>query len=267
MARELRELGVITPGTPGRGKRTAYTEEDEAVAVAWQLAKKDPAYQEKSDYAVLIAYAGGAPIRTEGLRWAWCKCYDRQRDRIVSQAGMRVREPSWLDSPPAVRRAASRVFEAAAYSEPIPRKDWDTLLSSREPAILDALAHLPDALVPFCTPDETAELRSAIETLVSALPVPTASPDIRPHIASFKDHLQKAPEYLSTRAARIVAEEADRELLDDVRDDLLTLRAAGSVEPFCLTDWELAVSVPHFALVFDLHDGTRRRPPTRRRSQ
>jgi hypothetical protein len=270
MARELREIGLLTPGgAGGQGKATDYTEDDERSAAAWQQAKGDPDYRQKSDHAVLIAYAREAPVRIEGLRWAWRTCYDRQRDQIIDQAGMRVREPSWAGTPAPVRRALSRVAEAAEHGEPIPRRHLNKLLDNREPAILESVAQLVDVLAPFYAAEEIAELRAAVES-VSSTSAPSSSvvfagsAALRPRIAASIGDPQKLARYLGTRAARIVAEEADRELLDEVRDGLLFLRTSPDFEPFSgLSDWELSVSVPHIALASGMHDGKRRRSPSR----
>lgn len=92
--RTLRELDVVeTKGDKrgGRGRMASYVEGTAEVAAAVQQAKLDPTYRRKLCRAVLIAWVGGAPVGTPGLRWAFREHYKvEERTARNLAAGLRV---------------------------------------------------------------------------------------------------------------------------------------------------------------------------------
>jgi hypothetical protein len=105
VVRELRDPGVLVVIGGGRGSggrhRIAHYAEDSALVVAMvERAKDEPNYLRKLHRAVLIAWGRGAPIGTDGLRWAFREHYRVERrtaERLAARQQVKQKDPAVPD--------------------------------------------------------------------------------------------------------------------------------------------------------------------------
>ena len=278
-ARELRAREVITGGgSGGRGKATPYTDEDVMVAAEVERAKSDEAYSSKLERAILIAYARRAPVRTEGLKRAWADEFKRSPvapSRVLG--GGRIRDASWDGVPAQERDAAIHLMARILMGEdPSPELVRDAL-AARLPGVVAEYNQLIEALVENATPDELESVDPralgkedrAYAGLLQENANDSWSPDGRRN-----SHLTPMPgafrlvESFSLAAQIDAAKRADREELDEARMVLLYLRHLGTSMPtdmFQMSDFELAMFVPHWVVTERAREGRSFANPTRRR--
>jgi hypothetical protein len=117
--RTLRDYGVIETCGPGggRGKQKDYVPGTAAVVAKIEQAKADDTYARKLHRAVLIAWARGAGIGTDGLRWAFHEHYeaeDRSDRSLLEGKRFHDSEPDLRFGP-----ALNRAIAAARLGYPL----------------------------------------------------------------------------------------------------------------------------------------------------
>jgi len=274
-ARELRARQVVTSGgTGGRGKLTAYTDEDVEVAVAIERAKGDPDYKSKFHRAVLIAYANRAPVQTAGLRLAWKAEFDHNKTASIPVLdGVRVRDETWSVLDPVERDAALRVFAKLMTGEEITANE---MVDGIAPALARNRA-VAEALLTRLREGATPEDREAFD--VDSLTDPSAVPQFfkenpnylvprrpggpkQPNLEPMNS-AYRAVEAMRVAVAGSSAATLPRDDLDEARDVLLYLRhlGEGSGEAYVdVTDFEIAWLTPQIAASWPTAGRTSKRP-------
>jgi hypothetical protein len=105
VVRELRDCGVLVVigggrGSGGRHKVAHYGAGSPDVVATVERAKSEPNYKRKLHRAVLIAWARGAPIGTDGLRWAFREHYRverRKAERLAARQQVKEKDPAVPD--------------------------------------------------------------------------------------------------------------------------------------------------------------------------
>jgi len=219
--RFLRERGVLSSGGPGgRGKVTAYTDDDLAVVCAIENAKTDPAYRRKLHRAVLIAYARGAPVADPGLRRAYDEFFNAERITLARRRRGGGRKPADGELP-------SPVLETLVYGEASnPNAAADAMLDSARTALdlaregLPAVVAIAHELQPGAAVEPPAALADPYGGLAKHNPHdPNAKPQPLPPVFKLVEHFNL------TEFAKL-ADSAPRDELDMMRDMLTLMRTA-----------------------------------------
>jgi hypothetical protein len=208
----------------GRGQVAKYRRGTAEIVAAVELAKLDETYKRKLFRAVLIGWARGAPVGTDGLRWAYRRHFESE-ERIAENtlAGKRVEddEPD-LQYPPEFYRALAaahmgrrgRPSDLAAFERHTGEQVREIMEQSAAPEILPS--H-----------EEGTSLGLAVRRKDGSWRVPEVG-----------SHLWEA---LALRPQAVLARRASREELDAAREPVRAMMRASGFEP---SDLVVAGQVP-----------------------